>query len=51
MNLWAPYTTNAGTWYVHRFFYGFFGAPVEALVEQSMPDMVSKDLQRQSFSY
>jgi hypothetical protein len=41
MNLWAPYTTSAGTWYAHRLLYGFFGAPAEALVEQSIPDMVS----------
>ncbi|EXJ94380.1 hypothetical protein A1O1_02774 [Capronia coronata CBS 617.96] len=39
MNLWAPYTTSAGTWYAHRIIYGFFGAPIEALVEQSMPDI------------
>ncbi|KAJ5613175.1 hypothetical protein N7510_006369 [Penicillium lagena] len=39
MNLWAPYTTTVGTWYAHRFLYGFFGAPIEALVEQSMTDI------------
>lgn len=39
MTLWAPYTTSSGTWYAHRILFGFFGAPVEALVEQSIPDV------------
>jgi hypothetical protein len=34
MSLWATYTTSTGTWYAHRFSYGVFDAPEEALVER-----------------
>lgn len=39
--IWAPFTSNNGQWIASKTLQGFFGAPVEALCEISMTDIVS----------
>lgn len=41
--IWAPFTTNNGQWIANKILQGFFGAPLEALCEISMTDIVRFD--------
>ena len=43
--IWEPYCTTNGTWIANKLLQGFFGAPVEALCEISVTDVVSLDVE------
>ncbi|BEJ15009.1 hypothetical protein CspHIS471_0407760 [Cutaneotrichosporon sp. HIS471] len=39
MLVWQVYITNEGTWYANKIIQGFFGAPIEMLVEVGITDL------------
>ena len=37
--IWAPWATTSNQWIANKVLGGFFGSPIESLVEMSITDM------------